>query len=93
MAPLLELEPEDDPSSSVWRLRRDSMTCSITPMNLLFVGGRTMRRATRWLTVAAVLWRPNESAVGALRMWCSGERNLPSENHAMSLASERVRRR
>ena len=66
------------------------MTCSITPTNSLFMGGRTMRRATRWLTVAAALRRPNGSAVGAHRMWCSGERDPPPENHAMSLASERV---
>ena len=68
------------------------MTCSITPTNSLFTGGRTMRHATRWLTVTVALRRPNGSAIGALRMWCHGKRGSPPVSHAMSLASEKVRR-
>ena len=49
-----------------------------------------MRSATRWPAVAAALRRPNGSAVGTHCMWCSGERDPPPENRAMSLASERV---
>ena len=37
---------------------------SIIPMNSLFVGDRIVRCATRWLTVAAALRRPNGSAIG-----------------------------
>ena len=50
------------------------MTLLIIPMNSLFTGDGIVRCATRWLTVAAALRRPNESAVGALHAECFGER-------------------
>ena len=50
------------------------MTLSIIPMNSLFAGDGIVRCATRWLTVAAVLWRPNVSSIEALRVECSRER-------------------
>ena len=44
------------------------------PYNSLFEGDRIVCCATRWLTVAAALRRPNGSAIGALHAECSGER-------------------
>ena len=41
---------------------------SIIPTNSLFMGDEIMRYATRWLTVAVALRRPNESTVGALHV-------------------------
>ena len=61
------------PSAMATRWRSDE-TLSIIPMNSLFAGDGIVRCATRWLTVAAALRRPNGSAVGSLRAECSGER-------------------
>ena len=46
----------------------------IIPMNSLFAGDGIVRCATRWLTVAAALRRPNGNAVGAHRAECSEDR-------------------
>jgi len=67
------------------------MMCSITPMNSLSAGGETIRCATRWLTVAAALRRPNGSTVGVLYVGCFGERGSPPVSRAMSFVSEKVR--
>ena len=74
MAPLLESKLEFDPGPSTRRLRRDSMTLSIIPTNSLFAGDGIARWATRWLTVAAALRRPNENVVEALCVERSVER-------------------
>ena len=50
------------------------MMLSIIPMNSLFMGDEIVRCATRWLTVAVALRRPNGSTVRALYMECSRER-------------------
>jgi len=41
---------------------------SIIPVNSLFAGDGIVRCATRWLTVAVALRRPNGSTVGALHV-------------------------
>ena len=64
---------------------------SIIPVNSLFAGDGIVCCATRWLTVAVALRRPNGSIVGALHMMCSRERGSPPVSHAMSLASENMR--
>ena len=50
------------------------MTLSIIPKNPLFAGDEIARWATRCLTVAAALRRPNGNAVEARRVERSGER-------------------
>ena len=50
------------------------MTLSIIPTNSLFAGDGITRWATRWLTVAAVLQRPNGNTIEACRVERSRER-------------------
>ena len=52
-----------------------------------------MHSATKRQAVAVALRRPNESAIGGLCMWCSGERGLFPKGCAMSLLLGRARRR
>ena len=90
---MLELELEDDSGSSMRSLWRDSMSCSITPMNSLFVGVWTMRSAMRWQAVAMALRRLYGNTVGAPRTWRSRERWLFPKGRAMSLLLEGARQR
>ena len=74
MAPPAGVRARVRPRPFARRPWRDSVTLLIIPMNSLFAGDGIVRCATRWLTVAAALRRPNGNAVGALRAECSGER-------------------
>ena len=70
---MLESEPESDPGSSARRPWRDSVMLSIIPRNSLFMGDGIVHCATRWLTVAVALQRPNGSVIRALCAEHSGE--------------------